>query len=145
MMSKNPAGEGRYRKRIDVKDSACVTEIIDNLNDFFKNFNGTPDNKISNILTYNYSGSNIQPHQDDYGATQLRVNIIIEKDELSGNPVINGFLYKIKEKGGWIFSPSSSLHGSTKINNDIRINLSLGWNFVNIEDYINAFVSISTK
>jgi hypothetical protein len=145
LMSKNPTGEGRYRKRIDFSDSKSITQIIDELNSCFEKYNGVPDSNIGNIITHNYIGSNIQPHQDEYNATQMRINIIIEKEENSGNPIIGGLLYRIKQRGGWLFSPSSIVHGSTKLKTDTRINLSLGWNFKNVEDYNNAFVSFSSQ
>ena len=144
-MSKNPAGDGRYRKRLGADDSPSVLKIIEDLNNHFKKFNGVPDATISNIVTYNHAGSFVQPHQDDYGGIQLRLNIIIEKEELSGNPIIGGFLYKIKQGDGWAFSPSSVPHGTTKLHQGIRINLSMGWNFEKLEDYLNAFVSISSQ
>lgn len=143
-MSKNPTGDGRYRKRINSEDAKCVTEIIKELNEHFNVYNGVPDTNIGNIITHNYAGSNIQPHRDDYDAIQLRINIVIEKEENSGNPIIGGLLYKIKQRGGWIFSPSSIVHGSTKLKIDTRINLSLGWNFKNTEDYNNAFISFGS-
>lgn len=142
-MSKNPTSEGRYRKRINDQDAECVNNIIKELDNYFKQYNGVPDTNIGNILTYNFDESNVQPHQDDYDAIQLRINIMIEKDD-SGNPVINGFLYKITQSGGWAFSPSSAMHGSTKVKTAIRINLSMGWNFKNTEDYNNAFISLSS-
>lgn len=143
-MSKNPASPGRYRKRINDTDSECVTSIIKELNEKFSAYNGIPDDKIGNIITYNFDGSSIQPHQDDYGMIQMRMNIIIEKDELSGNPIINGLLYKINRNCGWVFCPSENIHGTTRLKQGIRINLSLGWNYKNIEDYVNAFVSFDS-
>lgn len=104
-----------------------------------------PDNKIGNIISFNISDSVIQPHQDDYGLFHLRVNLIMEKSEFCGNPVIQGLLYKISPGDGWMFSPSHTQHGTTWLTLGRRINLSMGWNFSNLQDYENAFVSISSK
>lgn len=142
-MAKNPASEGRYRRRLN-DDCLVINNIIDELNERMFQFNGVPDPNINNIITFNLQDSFIQPHQDDYGCTQLRINIIIEKEELSGNPIIGGLLYKIQEKDCWVFSPSSVVHGTTKLKTGNRINLSLGWNFKNDEDYLNAFISFNT-
>jgi hypothetical protein len=143
-MSKNPNSDGRYRKRLDSNDSHVVTDIISEMDEYFLRFNGKSDTCIGNIITYNYAGSTIQSHQDDYGVIQLRMNVIVEKDEFSGNPIIGGFHYKIKPRDSWIFSPSSIIHGTTTLKQGIRINLSLGWNFEKEEDYLNAFVSVSS-
>jgi hypothetical protein len=118
--------------------------MIEELNTHFNKYNGMIDSKIGHIITYNFPGSSIQPHQDDYGALQMRMNIIIEKDEMSGNPIIGGLLYKINQNCGWVFSPSSIVHGTTKLMQGERINVSLGWNYKNVEDYLNAFISISS-
>lgn len=143
-MSKNNAGQNRWRHRILESNCKPITEIITNFNDIFAKYNGVPDDKIGNIITYNIASSFIQPHQDDYGPFHLRINIIMSKPEYSGNPIINGFLYKVKSGDGWAFSPSHNIHGTTMLTSDKRINLSMGWNFFNKEDYTNAFVSISS-
>lgn len=144
-MSKNPTGDGRYRKRFLNDDiPPPLKNLISELDDKMKLYNGSPDTYIGNILTYNLPGSYIQSHQDDYGDIQLRINILASKEEYGGNPIISGFMYKINSGDAWAFSPSNNLHGTSYITKSVRINLSLGWNFKNKDDYLNAFVSLST-
>jgi len=144
-MSKNSSGEGRFRKRLLNDIPVFIDDICKELNSAFEHFNGVPDDKIGNIITYNLSGSYINQHQDDYGSTQLRLNIITNKDDFSGNPIINGLMYQISAGDGWVFSPSHNSHGTSKIKNGIRINLSLGWNFSIEKNFHEAFNFISSK
>jgi ribosomal protein S17E len=143
-MSKNSTGKNRWRHRVKNTDSRSINEIIDTFNQIFAKYNGIPDDKIGNIITFNISDSCIHRHQDDYGQFHLRINLIVEKPEFCGNPVIQGLLYKILPGDGWMFSPSHTQHGTTWLTSGRRINLSMGWNFNNLQDYENAFISISS-
>jgi len=144
-MSKNMAGDNRWRYRILSNNFEPINEIITAFNNIFNQYNGIPDTKIGNIITYNLAPSYIQRHQDDYGPFHLRINLIMEKAEFSGNPIIGGLLYKMLPGDGWAFSPSHNTHGTTILTTGCRVNLSMGWNFNNLEDYKNAFVSISSQ
>jgi hypothetical protein len=144
-MSKNAAGENRWRHRLINVDCEPINRIVSTFNEIFAKNNGTPDDKIGNIITYNVADSFIQPHTDDYGPYHLRVNLIMEKAEFRGNPIIQGLLYKMLPGDGWAFSPSHTVHGTTMLTTGRRINLSMGWNFNNLQDYTNAFISISSK
>ena len=144
-MSKNMAGDNRWRYRILDNKFEPINDIVTSFNEIFNQHNGIPDTKIGNIITYNIAPSYIQRHKDDYGPFHLRINLIMKKPEFSGNPIIDGLLYKILPGDGWAFSPSHTTHGTTILSTDSRVNLSMGWNFDNLEDYKNAFISISSQ
>lgn len=138
------AGDNRWRYRILINNFEPITDIITSFNNIFDKHSGVADTKIGNIITYNLAPSYIQRHRDDYGPFHLRINLIMEKAEFEGNPVIDGLLYKILPGDGWAFSPSHNAHGTTILTTGCRVNLSMGWNFTNQEDYKNAFVSIGS-
>lgn len=85
---------------------------------------------FGNFIGVNLTGGNVHQHTDprhENGYYHLRLNFLVQKPEVGGNPVIDGIEYTIDEGQAWINYASEWQHASTPVSgNRYRVVLSLG-------------------
>jgi hypothetical protein len=88
------------------------------------------EHMFGNFIGVNLTGGNVHPHTDprhENGYYHIRLNFLIQKPEIGGNPVIDHVEYQIKEGESWINYASEWWHASTPVEgNRYRVVLSLG-------------------
>jgi hypothetical protein len=88
------------------------------------------EHEFGNFVGVNLTGGNVHPHTDSRhsnGYYHLRLNFLIQKPTIGGNPVIDHIEYEIEEGSSWINYASEWLHSSTPVEGDrYRVVLSLG-------------------
>ena len=124
ILEANPRGPGRYRAKI--WNTPYCTDFIKMLGDrIVKQFDlsGYPiDLELGWIISLLQPGAQIHPHIDKYPyhqtmkAKHLRCNIMVCKDDVSGNPVIAGQAIDVAENSLWGFFPSEAVHSTDIIN-----------------------------
>jgi hypothetical protein len=120
----NPRGPGRYRAKI--WNTLHCTDFIKILGArIFKQFKiivYPVDPTLGWIISLLQPGAKIHPHIDKYPyhqamkAKHLRCNIMVCKDNDSGNPVIAGQPIDVAECALWGFFPSEAVHSTDVIN-----------------------------
>ena len=118
ILEANPRGPGRYRARI--WNTELCTDLISSIGErIIEQFHleDCPvDHQLGWIISLLQPGAQIQPHIDKYpyhdqlNAKHLRCNIMISRDNISGNPVINGNVIDVAERALWGFFPSEQVH-----------------------------------
>lgn len=85
---------------------------------------------FGNFIGVNENGGNVHAHMDprhDNGYYHIRLNFLLQKPLVGGNPVINNVEYQIQEDDSWINYASEWWHASTPVSGGReRIVLSLG-------------------
>jgi hypothetical protein len=138
----NSRGPGRFRAKI--WNTPHCTDFIKILGDrIVKQFklNDYPvDPTLGWIISLLQPGAQIHPHIDKYPyhqamkAKHLRCNIMVCKDNDSGNPVITGQSIDVAECALWGFFPSEAVH-STEVINTLSPRIAYQFGFVVPQDY----------
>lgn len=130
---KNAIGEGRRYctlNKFSLDLSRDVREFAKNAYRQIGIDNFIEEHMYGNFIGVNLTGGNVHQHTDprhDNGYHHIRLNFLIQKPEIGGNPVIDGVEYSIGEGQSWINYASEWWHGSTPVSgNRYRIVLSLG-------------------
>lgn len=88
------------------------------------------EHMFGNFIGINESGGSVHRHQDprhDNGYYHLRLNFLLQKPAVGGNPLINDVEYEINEGESWINYASEWWHASTPVKgSNPRVVLSLG-------------------
>ena len=120
VLQANPRGPGRYRAKIWGTDH-CVTLITDIGGRIVEQFrlSGCPvDPQLGWIVSLLQPGASIHPHLDRYPyhaqtrTKHLRCNVMVARENASGNPVISGRSIEVPERSLWGFFPSEIPHGT---------------------------------
>tara|TARA_B110000977_G_C11033441_1_gene476138 strand:- start:826 stop:1359 length:534 start_codon:yes stop_codon:yes gene_type:complete len=124
ILEANPRGPDRYRAKI--WNTPYCTDFIKQIGErVISRFElmGCPvDLQLGWIISLLQPGAQIHPHIDKYPyhqtmkAKHLRCNIMVSKDNDSGNPVIAGQSIDVTECALWGFFPSEAVHSTDIIN-----------------------------
>lgn len=86
------------------------------------------------FLTYLLPGGRVHEHRDrrieldGRGVSVLRCNVLLERPEGGGMPVIGGQELDVPERGAWAFYPTELVHAATPVSGDRhRVTLSFGF------------------
>lgn len=89
-----------------------------------------PEPQFGTFIGVNTDGGSVHEHQDlrdRNNNVHLRLNFMVQKPNVGGNPIINGKEYWIEESACWINYASEWTHGSTPVaGGRERVVLSLG-------------------
>jgi len=85
---------------------------------------------FGNFIGVNLTGGSVHQHTDRRDASgnyHIRMNFMVQKPELGGNPIIDNKEYEINENDCWINYASEWMHGSIPVQGaKSRVVLSLG-------------------
>lgn len=88
------------------------------------------EHMFGNFIGVNTHGGNVHQHTDprhENGHYHIRLNFLVQKPKIGGNPVIDSVEYPLEEGDSWINYASEWWHASTPVDGDRhRIVLSLG-------------------
>lgn len=136
ILQSNPRGPHRFRAKI--WGTKYCTDFIQQIGsmivDSFELQKCPVDPQLGWIVSLIESGGQIHPHRDKYpyhdlhNAKHLRCNIMVSKENSSGNPVIDDQIIDIPERAIWGFFPSEALHATQVIDmNEPRIVFQFGF------------------
>lgn len=118
VLQANPRGPRRYRAKIWGTDHCTpfIRALGDRVVTRF-HLQGCPvDPQLGWIISLLQPGAYIHPHMDKYdyheqsGTKHLRCNVMVDRDDDSGNPVIAGNIIEVPERALWGFFPSEVEH-----------------------------------
>jgi hypothetical protein len=118
ILQANPRGPGRFRAKIWGTEQ-CTPFIHAIGNRVIEHFGLTDcpvDPQLGWIISLLEPGACIHPHVDRYpyheqsGTKHLRCNIMVSRDNASGNPVLAGNILEVPERTLWGFFPSEVVH-----------------------------------
>jgi hypothetical protein len=118
VLQANPRGPGRFRAKIWDTDHCTpfIHSIGSRVIDHFGLADCRVDPQLGWIISLLEPGASIHPHVDKYpyheqsGTKHLRCNIMVSRDNDSGNPVLAGNIIDVPERTLWAFFPSEVVH-----------------------------------
>ena len=138
----NPKGPHRYRAKIWGTEHCndFIKRLGGRIIEFFQ-LQGCPvDPQLGWIISLIEKGGQVHPHydkypyHDEYKAKHVRCNIMVDKENASGNPVIEGQIVDVPERAVWGFFPSEAEH-ATQLVDVSRPRIVFQFGFVVPEDY----------
>ena len=123
VLEANPKGPNRFRAKIWGTEYCvpAIQKIGARVIEDFK-LQGFPvDPQLGWIISVIEKGGQIHPHidkypyHDEHNAKHLRCNIMVAKENATGNPVIEGKIIDVPERAVWGFFPSEAAHATQEL------------------------------
>lgn len=120
VLEANAKGPHRYRAKIWGTENCTpfIKRLGGRIIEFFQ-LQGCPvDPQLGWIISLIEKGGQVHPHYDKYpyhdehNAKHLRCNIMVAKENATGNPVIEGQIIEVPERAVWGFFPSEAEHAT---------------------------------
>ncbi|WP_339673428.1 hypothetical protein [Dasania marina] len=142
VLESNAKGPHRYRAKIWGTEHCTpfIKQLGGRIIEFF-GLQGCPvDPQLGWIISLIEKGGQVHPHYDKYpyhdehNAKHLRCNIMVDKENASGNPVIEGEIVDVPERAVWGFFPSEAQHATQLVDVE-RPRIVFQFGFVVPNDY----------
>eukprot|EP00746_Dinoflagellata_sp_MGD_P154403 gnl/MRDRNA2_/MRDRNA2_84790_c0_seq1.p1 gnl/MRDRNA2_/MRDRNA2_84790_c0~~gnl/MRDRNA2_/MRDRNA2_84790_c0_seq1.p1 ORF type:complete len:259 (+),score=38.53 gnl/MRDRNA2_/MRDRNA2_84790_c0_seq1:60-836(+) len=134
---KNPMGPHRYFRKVDQTGGpdAFLSSLTVRMENALRLRGVTHDPALGRVISIIEAGGYVHPHRDDYPqgsglekAGHLRANIVVQKDDGSGAPIIAGQTLPCNECDAWAFMASATEHSTQMVKGPRqRIVYGFGW------------------
>ena len=135
-MRANPVGPHRFARRLE--EEPYLDELVVRMTQRVAEAFGLQDcplePRLGRICSRIEAGGFIQPHTDelnwlghDNAGQNFRCNIMVQMDNATGYPVIDGQLAKLEQRDAWGFFASRHFHGTQVIHGAPRIVYGFGF------------------